>query len=368
MRTRWMAVGLAGAVVGSMLLGGCGGNPAQTQTQNQTAAETAASKAEAGNEAQQEEKEEEAPAAVWEMKKEAEYVVPANPGGGSDISARVIAEIAQKNGFAEKNLMVVNKPGGACAVGYNYVGAKKGDPYTLLSLHSGNIVVSEVNGWEKKWDELTDVIAVMAFDDVTLCVKSDGPYQTIEELLNAAKENPGTLKFGSDQRGNTSQLGYELIKKYTGVDFNYVQFDSSGDVATALLGGHVDVGILNPCECISQVESGDFKPVVTFAPERITGDYFKDVPTFAEAGYPEVTFREYRGISGAKDMPGEAIGYYEDMAKKIVETDEWKKGYLEANSLTPAFMGHEEATQYIREDMEKVMDIFAEVGYFDEIK
>lgn len=365
MKKTWYALAMAG-----FMLAGCGQGAAKETKAPESEAKTEAASeaAKEGTSEGAEEEKSEAPAAAWEMKKEAEYVVPANPGGGSDISARVIAEIAQKNKFAEKNLMVVNKPGGACAVGYNYVGTKKGDPYTLLSLHSGNIVVSEVNGWEQKWDDLTDIIAIMAFDDVTLCVRTDGPYQTIEELLEAAKENPGTLKFGSDQRGNTSQLGYELIKKYTGADFNYVQFDSSGDVATALLGGHVDVGILNPCECISQVESGDFKPVVTFAPERITGEYFKDAPTFVETGYPEVTFREYRGISGAKDMPAEALAYYEDMAEKIVETDEWKTGYLEANSLTPAFMGHDEATQYIKDDMEKVMNIFTEVGYFDEAK
>ena len=63
----------------------------------------------------------------------------------------------------------------------------------MLSLHSGNIVVSEVNGWEQTWDDLTDIVAIMAFDDVTLCVQSDSPYQTIEELLEAAKANPGTL-------------------------------------------------------------------------------------------------------------------------------------------------------------------------------
>ena len=358
MKKRWYALVLVG-----VLMTGCSGAGQETETKA-AEAKTEANAADDGENSQEAADSGET-GSTWEMKKEAEYVVPANPGGGSDISARKIAEIAQKEKLAEKNLMVVNKPGGACAVGYNYVGTKKGDPYTLLSLHSGNIVVSEVNGWEQTWDDLTDIVAIMAFDDVTLCVQSDSPYQTIEELLEAAKANPGTLKFGSDQRGNTSQLGYELIKKYTGADFNYVQFDSSGDVATALLGGHVDVGILNPCECIAQVSSGDFKPIVTFAPERITGEFFEDVPTFGEAGYPDVTFREYRGLSGAKDMPAEAMAYYENMAQKIVETDEWKTGYLEANSLTPAFMGHEEATEYIRNDMETVINIFAEVGYFE---
>ncbi len=302
---------------------------------------------------------------TFHMSKEARIIVPANPGGGSDISARMIADISNRNHLAEKNLVVENRPGGACAVGYNYVGSQKGDPYTLLSLHSGNIIVSAVNGWEQQWDDLTDIIAIMAWDDVTLCVRTDGPFSTIDDVIEYAKANPGKLKFGSDQRGNTSQLGFELMKKYIGIDMNYVQYDSSGDVASALLGGHVDVGILNPGECIGQVRGGLLKPVVTFAPERISGDLFGDAPTFVELGYPEISYREFRGLSGAKDMPPAALQYYEDLCRKIVETDEWKTTYLEANNLQPAFMAHDEAMEFTREHVEQVMQTFEEVGYFD---
>ncbi len=305
---------------------------------------------------------------TFKMTKEARIIVPANPGGGSDISARMIADIVNRNKMTEKNFVVENRPGGACAVGYNYVGSQKGDPYTLLSLHSGNIIVSAVNGWEMQWDDLTDIIAIMAWDDVTLCVRTDGPFQTIEDVIEYAKANPGKLKFGSDQRGNTSQLGFELMKKYIGLDMNYVQYDSSGDVASALLGGHVDVGILNPGECIGQVRGGLLKPIVTFAPERIAGELFGDAPTFVELGYPEITYREFRGLSGAKDMPEAALNYYVDLCKRITETEEWNVNYLEANNLQPAFMPHEEAMQFTQEHVDQVMQTFEEVGYFDLLK
>ncbi|MGE4284495.1 MAG: tripartite tricarboxylate transporter substrate binding protein [Clostridia bacterium] len=301
---------------------------------------------------------------AFDMKKEVEYVVSASPGGGSDIIARVIADIVQKNNLAPKPLMVVNKPGGACAVGYNYVGTKKGDPYTLLSLHSGNVIVSVVNGWDQDYEDLTDIIAIMAFDDLTLCVNADSPYKDMKSVIEAAKAAPDTLKFGSSQRGNSDQLGYELVRKYTGAKLNYVQYDSSGDVAGALLGGHVDIAILNPAECIGQVEAKKFIPIATFAEERIGGE-FKDAPTFKEIGYPEIVLREYRGISGAKNMPAEAVAFYADMAKKITETTDWKEGYLAKNNLTPAFMGGDEAKEYAKKDTDASMALFKEVGYFD---
>ena len=114
---------------------------------------------------------------TFKMTKEARIIVPANPGGGSDISARMIADIVNRNKMTEKNFVVENRPGGACAVGYNYVGSQKGDPYTLLSLHSGNIIVSAVNGWEMQWDDLTDIIAIMAWEwlwDVAAWFPRDG--------------------------------------------------------------------------------------------------------------------------------------------------------------------------------------------------
>lgn len=299
---------------------------------------------------------------TFDMKREVEFVVPASPGGGSDICARVISDIVSKHGLAPKPLMVVNKPGGACAVGYNYVGTKKCDPYTLLSLHSGNAIVSYVNDWEKKYDDLSDVIAIMAFDDLTLCVNASSEYKDIESLIDTAKKNPDTLRFGSSQRGNSDQLGYELLQKYTGAKFNYVQYDSSGDVAAALLGGHVDVGILNPAECIGQVQAKKFIPIVTFAEERLGGE-FKEAPTFKELGYSQVVLREYRGISGAKDMPSEAYKFYVDMAEKVTQTQEWQEEYLKKNYLTPVFMGGDEAKEYAKKDTEAAIALFKEVGY-----
>jgi putative tricarboxylic transport membrane protein len=201
----------------------------------------------------------------------------------------------------------------------------------------------------------------MAWDDVTLCVQADGAWKDLEALVDYARKNPGVVKFGSDQRLNSSQLAYELMQKALGVDMNYVQYDSSGDVAGALMGGHVDVGILNPGECVGLVKAGKLRPIITFSPERIYGEQFKDVPTFAEKGYPEIVYREFRGLAGAKDMPPEALKYYEDMCSRIVETDQWKEIYIKANSLTSTFMSGDEANEYAHKLIIQTMETFKEV-------
>ena len=296
----------------------------------------------------------------WKPTKDVEMVIPASAGGGSDLWSRMMCNAVTANGISDANWVPLQKAGGAGAVGYNYCASKKGDSHTLLSLHSGVPVSSYVAGWENTFESYTDIICIMAMDDATICINANGPYKTFQDIVDAAKAAPGTIRFGSDQRLNISQYGYELIQKHCEIEMNYVQYDSSGDAATALLGGHVDLAILNPGECLGQVESGDFIVAATYAPERL-GGLFADAPTFAELGYPEIVMREFRGLSCAVDTPVEAKQYYEACMKAAMDTPEFKE-YCESRNLTPMWIGLDEAQKYTVEETEKIADLFAELG------
>ncbi|MDR2587875.1 MAG: tripartite tricarboxylate transporter substrate binding protein [Spirochaetales bacterium] len=295
----------------------------------------------------------------WVPSKDIEYIIPASPGGGSDLWARAMSNAIAANKLSTVTWVPTNRAGGASAVGYNYMLSQKGNEHVILAAHSGAMVSSYVAGWAQKFEDMVEMICILAFDDVTLCTLTTGPYKDIKSLLKAAQDKPGTLKFGSDQRLNSSQYAYEMLKKYAKADFNYVQYDSSGDAATALLGGHVDVAILNPAECLGQVNAGTFTPVATFATERLSGK-FSGAPTFAEIGYPQIVLREFRGISATLGMSEGAKKYYEEMGRKVQQTPEFKK-YLETNSFTPVFMGLGESQKYASAEMQKIADLFKEV-------
>jgi putative tricarboxylic transport membrane protein len=296
---------------------------------------------------------------TWQPTKDVEYIIPASPGGGSDLWARAISNAVTANKLSNVTWVPINKPGGASAVGYNYLLTKKGDPHAIFAMNSGPMVSTYVAGWEHTFEGYMDVFCILAYDEVTLCTLATGPYKDIQTLLKTAQEKPGTLRYGSDQRLNDSHYACELLKKYCKADFNYVQYDSSGDAATALLGGHVDVAILNPSECIGQVNAGQFIPVVSFSTERMTGK-FANTPTFTEIGYPQLVLRGFRGISGALDMPDAAKRYYEQIGKKLLDTPEFKQ-YLSNNLLTPTFMGLDEAPAYSTNEMKKIAALFNEV-------
>ena len=297
---------------------------------------------------------------VFSPTREIEFVVPSAPGGGSDLNARVIAELSQKYKLSPKNFMVVNKPGGSGAVSFSYVNSKKGDTNTWMVLHSGQVMSAIVNKSPIKADMLT-YLGVVAFDDLLLGVNKNGKYQDIQSVIKAAKENPDTVKIGGSQRGNSDHLAFEMLNKYTGSKATYVQFNSSGEVMSALLGGHLDVGIFNPIECDGQVKAGLIVPIVSYSKDRIPG-LFKDAPTFAEIGFKDIQLTEVRAISGPPDMPAEAIAFYEDMLKKITETEEWKKNYIEKYSLTPVYMNAADTKKYFNEESIKYEQMFKEVG------
>ncbi len=300
--------------------------------------------------------EKETKSAVTYPEKPMELVVPYSAGGGSDRNGRTIADIIQKNNFASQPLMVVNKPGGSGAVGNAYTNSKKGSDYTLMTMVGGQAASAIYNNAQVTVDMFTP-IAVLAYDAMLLGVTKDAKYSSLEEAVAAAKAAPESVVVGGPNIGNEEFYAYKLLEKNTGAKFKYVSFNGTGDVISAMLGGHIDVGILKPAAAMSQVEAGNINPIVTYTEDRLEGAY-ADAPTFEELGYPKTSVKVYRAIVGAPDMSEEAVAYWETALKKVSETSEWQDGYIKKNLLVPNFMGSKEAKEFMLADQERFREMF----------
>lgn len=289
-----------------------------------------------------------------------EFVVPYSAGGGSDIMARLIGDIALKNKFIDAPMQVVNKPGGSGAVGNAYVFSKKGDKYTLMTMNSGHALSALVNKAEVKAGMMTP-IANLALDDALIAVKADSKYKTFEDLLKAVKEKPESVIIGGVGMGSEDHLCWGMINKETGTKFKWVSFNSSGDALSAVLGGHVDVGIFNPNEFVDQVKAGKMRPIASYSKKRLTG-IFKDVPTFTELGFPNINFVQFRSVLGPPDMPKEAVKYWSDTFKKLTETEQWKKDYCDKFMLTNQYMDADTYSQFHKSEETRMLKIADEVG------
>ncbi|WP_188397731.1 tripartite tricarboxylate transporter substrate binding protein [Sporomusa sp. GT1] len=297
--------------------------------------------------------------AAFALSKNAEFIVPYAPGGGSDLFARTLAEIIQKNKFANEAVMIVNKPGGAGAVGDAYTFSKKGDSHVITAYVSGQMTSNLMNKTAVSYDKLTP-IANLALDEYLLGILSDN-YKKFGEMLAAAKAAPDEITIGGSGKGTEDELCVGLLNKYTGAKFKYVPFNSSGEVMSAMLGGHIKAGIFNPNECNAQIAAGKVATIGGFGVKRLDG-VFKDTPTFGELGYKDVVFQQFRGIAGPPDMSPAAVKFWVETFRKATQTEQWKKDYLAKNGLTEHFLEPEEYKTFLAGENQKYADILKDIA------
>jgi putative tricarboxylic transport membrane protein len=273
-----------------------------------------------------------------------EVVVPFAPGGGTDNLMRMITGIIDENKWSPVPLNVNNRPGGSGTIGYSYLINKKGDSHVIAGA-TPMIVSGKLQGRlpGNHRDAIT-VLMIVAIDELMLSVRSESPYKTIEDFVTAARAKPGQLTVGGTGVHNEDHIFAHLFEESAKIKLKYVPFNSGGEVTAALLGGHIDAGVMNPNEITAQVEAGKAKNLAVAAHKRIADA--KDVPTFAEKGYP-FYWEQMRGVVGPAGMAPEAVAWWQDTLKKVTSTKKWQDEYIKANLLTPTQWVGEEANKYL---------------------
>ena len=276
--------------------------------------------------------------------KNIEVVVPFAPGGGTDNMMRMITGIMEENKWAPVPVNVNNRPGGSGTIGYTYLINKKGDSHVIAGA-TPMIVSGKLQGRlpGNHRDAIT-VLMIVAIDELMLSVRNESPYKTVEEFVNAARAKPGTLTVGGTGTHNEDHIFAHLFEEAAKIKLKYVPFNSGGEVTAALMGGHIDAGIMNPNEIAAQIEAGKAKNLAVAARKRMTGA--PDVPTFAEKGYP-FYWEQMRGVVGPAGMAPEAVAWWQDTLKKVTATKKWQEEYIKGNLLTPTNWTGEEANKYL---------------------
>jgi len=267
-----------------------------------------------------------------------EFVVQAAAGGGSDIQARTMQAIIEKEKLSTHPIAVVNRVGGAGAIAYTYVSAKKGDPHTWATATTGFLQTPLLVKTKYNYKDFTP-LCTLAFDDFLIVVRADSPYKTMKDVIDAAKKNPGGLKVGGTTAQSPDAIIVFQIEREARVKLNFIPFKSGGEVMVALLGGHVDLVSANPGEALAQMEAKKVRVLGASTEKRLEGA--PDIPTLKEQGM-NVVYRQFRSIAAPKDIPKEALKYYEELFKKLSESKSWKEKYIKENMLSPHYMNSAE--------------------------
>jgi putative tricarboxylic transport membrane protein len=273
-----------------------------------------------------------------------EVVVPYAPGGGTDNLMRMITGIIDENKWSPVPINVNNRAGGGGAVGYNYLINKKGDSHVVAGA-TPMVVSGKIEGRlpGNHRDAMTTLM-IVAIDELMLSVRTESPFKTIDEFVTAARAKPGSLTVGGTSTFTEDHIFTYLFEQAAKVKVKYVPFNSGGEVTAALMGGHIDAGVMNPNEIVAQIEANKARNLAVASKKRLADA--QDVPTFAEKGY-EFYWEQMRGVVGPANMAPEAVKWWQDTLRKVTNTKKWKEDYIKRNLLTPTQWTGEEANKYL---------------------
>jgi tripartite-type tricarboxylate transporter receptor subunit TctC len=234
-------------------------------------------------------------------------VIPFGPGGGSDITARVLSATAPE--FCGPRIDVVSMSGAAGLEAVNFVRNAEPNGHTLLVTDYGPIVTSgfvdDVDWSHDDWQP------VMNFTEwlPTVYTRPDHPIQTIDDWVTAATEEPATITFGHASPLGLVHLPLILFESVTGLENIHVPTSGGGETRSLIMGGHIDLGMTLPPSIASEVAAGELTALGIFSEER--SPVLPDTPTFREAGY-DVVLPAWLMIFATSDVPSETVEHLQD--------------------------------------------------------
>jgi len=297
--------------------------------------------------------------AQWTPTKPVEFIVHTGPGGGSDLLARAVANMMEKEKLVPVRMQVMNKPGGNSAAAAAALAEKKDDPYTIGFITSvwiaGPLTSSEAT------ITVHDLrpIAQLLLEPAVFAVRADSPYKTLKDFIEAAKARPGQLKQSGGSVTSRDNIIRQTLQHATGAKWAFVSFQGGGERLAALLGGHVDIMVIEPQEAGEQVRAGKLRVLAQLAERRLPG--YPDAPTLKEAGFDVTPTPQIRAVVAPPAMPADAAAYWEERFAKLRETPSWKK-YVQDNQFEDAFLPAAELKKSIAEIEKQLREQFVQAG------
>jgi len=288
-----------------------------------------------------------------------EVVVHTGPGGGSDVLARAMVLIMEKEKLLPVRAQVANKPGGGGVVAAAYLAEKKGETHTI-GIFTGVWLTNPLTSNEAKVSlkDLTP-IARLLLEPAVIAVKADAPYKTLGDFVSAAKQKPGELKQSGGSITSRDNVVRQQLQKVSGARWQFISFPGGGERIAALLGGHVNMMVIEPNEAGEHIRAGNMRLLAQVNDKRLAA--YANVPTLKEAGFDVTPVPQVRGVVAPPGIPRENVAYWEGVFKKMSQTESWKK-YVADNQFEDAYQNAAELTKFYDEFTGQMRGILQEAG------
>lgn len=254
-------------------------------------------------------------------------------GGGTDISTRTALKYVEEE--LGKRIDVRNIAGGGGAIGYMQGAGQPADGYNLTTLQFDILSIQAQNLAPVSHADF-DTIGMFANQPVVLAVKGDSPIGSLEDFAAAAGER--TLKIGGASIGGVWHQASHLMSKALGVEYTYVPYEGITGVLPAILGDHIDAGVIFLSGTSGSLESGDLRLLAVMADERMIEH--PDVPTFKELGH-DVVYSGFYGMAAPKGVQPERLAVLADAFASACANPDYK-AEASARELNPQCLGPDE--------------------------
>jgi tripartite-type tricarboxylate transporter receptor subunit TctC len=284
-------------------------------------------------------------------------VVAYAPGGSTDLMARTLSQpLSEALG---QPVVVENRPGGGTIVGT--LGVIDAEPNGQTVLYGTNAtLLSQVLRDNESYDPLTDLtpVAMVATQPLAVIANSEVPADTIEELVAHAKENPGELNFASSGNASLQHVAGEMLNWVAEIDMLHIPYTGAGEALTDLLAGRADIMITSLLGVQDYLDTGDLKLLATTGTERSATN--PEVPTVAEAGYPDYNALSFQAVFAPRDTPDAVVdtlnAALQEVATEELHTEVQKHG------LELAIGSPEELSQFLEQQAQSYKQLVEEVG------
>jgi tripartite-type tricarboxylate transporter receptor subunit TctC len=281
-------------------------------------------------------------------------VSPFPAGSASDTTARVV--VNQMGQLLGQSMVVEPQGGAGGIIGFEMVAKAAPDGYTVVT-SSTSMATGKVLHTHLPYDVLNDFIPVAMFGsqpNVLVTSKQSG-FKTVGDLVAAAKEKPGTLTFASAGVGSTSHMAGERFRLATKIDVRHIPFRENG--LTEVMAGRIDFYFIPLAAAASALASGKLAVLAVSTPKRAA--LLPDVPTVAEAGYPDAESNFWVGLSVPAKTPAEIVNKLHDATEKALQDPE-VKAHLDKLGVVPELMSVEQFGAFFKKDYEAALQLAKE--------
>ena len=245
-------------------------------------------------------------------------VVPAPPGGGTDLVSRLYSDLLSQE--LGQQVLVDNRGGGNGNIGTAVVARAKPDGYTLLMQYSGFHAANPALISNLNWDPKDFVgIAMGAIGPHVIVVPKKVPVNDLKSFIAYAKANPGKLNYASVGPGSVPHLGGVMLNKEAGIDLMHVPYKGSGPATQDTVAGQVELFIVTPPSVSGHIRNGNLKALALASTERLPA--FPDIPTTAEAGLPGFILDGWFALFAPAGTPQPVIDKLNAAMRKIAKMD-----------------------------------------------